>query len=156
MPEFPLYITEGQITNRSTVRNAFNALPSGRYIVKIERRKKRTANQNQYYWGVVVPMVKDGLINAGFDTVRTMDDAHQVLKSLFLKRHFVNPSTGEGIEWIDSTANLQTIQFNSFLEQIWQWASEYLSISIPMPNEQLSFFLAEADHDTNAMIISKV
>lgn len=137
MPEFFFHISSGEITNKRTVRKAFESLDDGSYRAKIESAKKRTLSQNAYYFAVVVPMVKEGLQESGFDQVRTNDDAHLVLKALFLKRHFVNPNTGEAIEWIESTAKLKTVDFNSYLESIWKWGAEYLGIQIPQPNEQL-------------------
>lgn len=85
-------------------------------------------------------MVKDGLREIGYNEVRTNDDAHEVLKHLFLKKNYANESTGEVITVPGSTANLKTYEFNQFLEDIWQWAATYLNIQIPQPNEQTQMF----------------
>lgn len=138
MSESIIHIVNGEITNKITLRQAFNRLKDGRYIVKIDNFNKRSLNQNAYYHGVVVPLVKDGLNEMGYKEIRTNEDAHEVLKSMFLKKQIPNEH-GEFIELNGSTAKLTTVEFMEFKEDIQQWAAEYLGINIPDPNEQLSF-----------------
>lgn len=139
--DFILHIKDSAVLNTVKFNQAFNNLKDGKYLIRIDSFKKRTLNQNAYYHGVVVPMIKHGLNNIGYNEVRTNEDAHEVLKHLFLKRNIVNHNTGEVMATIaGSTANLKTVEFNSFLEDIWQWAKEYLNIHIPAPNEQTVLF----------------
>jgi hypothetical protein len=63
-----------------------------------------------------------------------------VLKLLHLKKQFVSKSTGDVIEFGGSTAELNVPGFNDYIERICRWAAEYLSISIPSPNEQYQEF----------------
>lgn len=140
MKTLSVYLKDGKLTSTAGLAQAFGELRDGAYVVTIESRKKRSGNQNAYYFGVVVPMVTEGLKQAGFDAVRTREDAHLVMKSLFLKHHFTNPDTGEAIEWIGSTKSLKTVEFNLFLEQVWQWAASYLNLVIPSPNEQMKMW----------------
>jgi hypothetical protein len=135
MSERVLFIEEGRIRNPADIRKQFTELRDGIYLVKISTRKRRGLKQNAYYWGVVCEMVRDGLKDAGYRCINTTDDAHEVTKSLFLKHRLVNEETGEVIETIGSTATLTTIEFNQYIEEIIQWAAEYLSIQIPLPNE---------------------
>lgn len=128
--------------NGSWVRNTLwkehcNQLPDGRYEVRIKSTKSRSINQNQYYWSVVVPMVYDGLRAAGFDAVRNKEDAHTILKSLFLK--VTEERNGVKIEKVLSTTELTTIGFSEYLMNIFTWAFDYLNISIPEPNQELTF-----------------
>jgi hypothetical protein len=152
MPDFILHIKDGSITNKPVVRKTFDELKDGKYLVKIDAFKKRTLNQNAYYHGVVVPMVKDGLREMGYNEIKTNEQAHDVLKELFLKKMITNEKTGEQIPITGSTADLKTVEFNMFLEDVWQWASEYLNIVIPAPNEQLIMFAAY-DYDLKTTII---
>ena len=140
MLEFIAHIKDSKITNKKTVREKFDSLTDGRYLITIKSVKHRTLPQNAYYWGVVVPMVFSGLRDAGFNDVKTKDDAHSIMKHLFLKRKIVNQVNDDCIEIEGSTAELKTVEFNTYLEEIWQWAAEYLGISIPQPNEQLVIF----------------
>lgn len=132
-----IHITHNQITNKQVIRKAFEELKDGRYLVSIENGNNRTSPQNRYYWGCCLPLVKEGLQGIGYREVKTNEDAHEVLKYLFLKKLIPNEETGEAIEILGSTAKLTTVEFNEYIDQIVQWGAEYLNIQIPLPNEQL-------------------
>lgn len=134
------HIRDGQITNKSVVRKMFEALQEGRYKLTVEKSNKRSLNQNDYYWMILTDYVQPALYSEGWREIKTKDDAHDFVRSLFLKVKIINEVTGDTIERIKSTTELTTVQFNEYLEEIWQWSSEYLSIAIPSPNEQLQFF----------------
>ena len=140
MQEFIIHIEQGKLTNPKVFRKNIDELKDGAYLVQIKIRKQRSLNQNAYYWGVVVDMVKDGLVNIGYDEIREADQVHELLKSMFLKKQMVNHNTGEVIEIPGSTAGLSTIDFNSFIDDVAKWCSEYLGFALPMPNEQTSIF----------------
>jgi len=131
-----VHIQDGAIVNKITVRNAFAGLQDGRYLMELKKSNKRSLNQNAFYHGVVVPLVKDGLRDAGYNDVRTNEDAHEVIKYLFLKKKLAN-GTGGFIELLGSTATLSTVEFMDLISSIQQWALEYMNIDIPSPNEQL-------------------
>lgn len=137
MIEFLLYISDHKIKNERSVAKSFGQLSDGKYMVKITRANQRSLQQNKFYWAVCVPMVKDGLRDMGYDAVRTESDAHEVLKALFLKTHFVNEKTGEAIEYVCSTTKLSTVLFMDYIESIIRWAAEYLNVQIPFPGEQV-------------------
>lgn len=141
MKETIIYKSNNEVTNLKVVIGLLNSLPDGRFLLTTKNINKRSLPQNQYYWGCVVPMVKDGLVNIGYSEVKTNEDAHEILKHLFLKRKIVNQNTEEVIEIAGSTAELQTQEFNNFLEEVWRWASEYLGINIPEPSEQSKLFV---------------
>ena len=154
-----VHIQHGAIVNRSTVRNAFADLKDGRYLMELKKSNTRSLNQNAYYHGIVVPLVKDGLRTAGYNDVRTNEDAHEVLKYLFLKKKIPNQHA-EFVELIGSTASLTTVEFMEYIAAIQQWATEYLNITIPDPNQQLDFFpdsalLASHDNEVGATVIEK-
>lgn len=132
-----VHITHNEITNKKVIRKAFEDLKDGRYQVTIESNKNRSENQNKYYWGALLPIVKDGLRDMGYNEVKTNEDAHEVLKYLFLKKRIPNEETGEVIELLGTTTKLSTVEFNEYIDQIIQWGVEYLNIQIPLPNEQL-------------------
>lgn len=137
MIETILHITNGELKNQSSFRKSIAGL-NGKYLVKITKANQRSLQQNKFYWAVCVPMVKDGLRNMGYDQVRTESDAHEVLKSLFLKVQLVNENTGEVLtEYVNSTTKLSTVLFMDYIDSIIKWAAEYLGIQIPFPNEQM-------------------
>jgi hypothetical protein len=145
MTEFILYIKDDAITNKPVVRKNFTQLRDGKYLVTIKSIKKRSLKQNAYYWSVCVPMVLQGLRDVGYNDVKTNEDAHEVMKRLFLQKKFTNEKTGEEITLAGNSSDLKTVEFNTYLEDIWQWAAEYLNIQIPQPNEQLIMFNGEDD-----------
>lgn len=132
---------DGEIVNKKAVRMAWESTPpDGKFIMKIEDKNKRSLPQNAYYWSCVVPLVKDGLRDLGYDDVKSEEDAHEVMKHLFLKHQIGNKNTGEVIELTRSTTSLTKEMFNQFLEDVWKWAAEYLGINIPNPGEQITIF----------------
>ena len=118
-----------------------NVIPiaDGRYYVSIKKKNARTNNQNRYWWGGVLPLIKQGLKDAGYNEVKTNEDAHEVVKALFLKKHISN-GDGVALEMSGSTTELSTIEFNELIANIQQWAAEFLNVIIPDPNTQVSIW----------------
>lgn len=81
-------------------------------------------------------MVFDGLRNAGFDEVKDNEDAKTVIKALFLKKKITNGM--ETFEIVQDTHKLTTLEMADFIDEVIMWAAQYLSITIPAPNTQLS------------------
>jgi len=109
----------------------------GEYVITIEKLKsKRSLAQNSYYWGVVVPLVKYGLTDAGWRY--TTDQVHEDLKRDFNIVEIVNERSGEIRRSIGSTTEMSKSEMMDYFAKITQWAAEYLSIQIPQPNEQLT------------------
>ncbi|RYZ34447.1 MAG: hypothetical protein EOP49_34525 [Sphingobacteriales bacterium] len=103
-----------------------------------EKKKKRSNNQNSYYWGIMVPMVRRAINDLGHHL--SEEDTHEFLKSRFNAQQ-IELTEGHYIDIPASTKGLTTIEFNEYKERIQQFASEMLGIYIPDPNEQteLSF-----------------
>lgn len=137
MSEYFIHIKESKVSNRQVLQKAFTGLNDGCYLVKVDKANKRSLNQNAYYHGVVVPLVMEGLKDIGYNEIKTLSDAHECLKYLFLKKQIPNESTGEVIEILGSTAKLTTTEFNLFIDQVIRWAAEYLNVQILLPNEQM-------------------
>ena len=89
------------------------------------RRKRRTQEQNAYYWGVVIRMIAE---ECGYRTAEEQQGVHNALREMFL------PRKGK-LQIASSTATLDTVQFTDYIEQVRQWAAEELGIYIPDPNE---------------------
>jgi ribosomal protein L39E len=92
-----------------------------------EDRDNRSNNQNKYYWGVVIKTLSD---ETGF----TPDEMHEVLKRKFLKYCKALPN-GEQVEVTESTTDLDTKEFEEYMEQIRRFAIQELDILILLPNE---------------------
>ena len=138
MHEIFIHIEQKGIVNYTAWNDFLKEIKEhdGHYLVKVEPRKKRTLSQNSYYWGVVIPIIKDGLREAGFDDVKTAKDVHEILKATFLKKQIPNHKTGEFLEVTGNTSGLSTKEFNAFIEEVGKWAAEYLNVYIPAPGQQ--------------------
>ena len=105
-------------------------------IVIRKKKKKRSNRQNSYYHSIVIPIVLDGLIDAGYERKELNSEVvHEFLRKTFLKKVITNDS-GEFIEVIHHTSELSTVEMMEYIADIQQWASEFLNIIIPNPNEQ--------------------
>lgn len=125
---------------RSTVLSDIAQMRDGEYVMTIERkRRKRSLMQNSYYWGVVVPLVKEGLLDVGYRM--TTEAVHEFLKGQFAIIEVVNERTGEVLKSIGSTSEMTTSKMMDYFAEITQWAAEYLNVQIPQPNEQLKIEL---------------
>ncbi len=104
-----------------------------RFSVK-KYRAKRSDRQNRFYWPVFVQPFYEWLKDAGFDEVRTADDAHEMLKYRFLTVDIIDKSTGESIgTTVRSTATLDTKEFNEYLDRCAQFLAEFCGIVVPEP-----------------------
>lgn len=124
--------------NRGRISEAVKHFEGKDVIVTIERkRNKRSDNQNRYYWGVVVPLVADGIKNTWGDPV-SHETAHELLKSQFLFWEKVSEYSGEIMRLPKSTTECTTTELEEYMEQCRQFAFEWFGVTIPMPNEQLT------------------
>lgn len=124
------------IVYRSRFLENLKLLRDGHYRVIVERiYKKRSNPQNAYLWGVVYPLILQGLKDLGYELV-TPEQVHELMKFKFLQTEIANKD-GEYIETIRSTTELTTTEFMDYLAEIWTWSKEYLNIYIPEPNEKM-------------------
>jgi len=100
------------------------------------RGNKRSNKQNAYYWGVVISMVTDRLVELGndFDEERT----HEFLKTRFNSEQ-IELKDGHYIDVARSTTEMNTNDFIAYIEKIQQFGVSMLDIYIPDPNEQQEF-----------------
>jgi hypothetical protein len=121
----------------NALRDYLNELPEGKYKIVVQKADKRSNDQNSYYWQILELYVYPGLYDLGWRQIKSKEDAHDFMREMFLKTKEINNETGEERMRIKSTTELTKMQFSEYLQEIWQWAAEYLSITIPAPNEQL-------------------
>ena len=142
--EFFANIKNGALTN-------VIPLADGRYFVTIKKKNNRSLPQNAYYHGCIVPEIKRGMYEIGYDEIST-NEVHEFLKAKFLQKETVNKNTGEVLLVPGSTASLTTIEFNEFIEKCQKFAAEYLGIVIADPGQQ-SVIFAEYDNNLKATIV---
>lgn len=104
--------------------------------ITVERkRKKRSLNQNAYYWGIVIPLIRKVLEEYGNEV--DDEETHS-----FLKEHVgkltgsVVDSVGRRVAITKSSASLSTAEFENYLLRVTAWAAQE-GIIIPSPNEHL-------------------
>lgn len=123
-------------SSRQLLNETLERLPLGDYVVTITpNRKTRSNQQNAYLWGIVYPAVLFGLQDAGWEFTNE-EQVHEYCKQSFAAREFINKDTGEVLILPSSTAQMQTAEFNVYVENIKAFALEYLNITIPEPNEE--------------------
>lgn len=126
-----------KIARRSEMDEVLQSFEGKEWQLTIEKKKKsRSLNQNAYYWGVVIPMVRAALHDLGMKLSR--QEVHELLKLKFLKKEIINENTGEVFEYIGGSSELTTTEFMDFIAELQQWSAEYLNIVIPSPNEQVN------------------
>lgn len=136
MIEWVLYKSSGKVKNIKVLASNLNLLPDGKYRVRVDSAKVRSIPLNKYYWGVVVELVYEGLRAQGFDSVRNKNDAHEIMKALFLK--VIEERNGIKIERILSTTELTNTGMQEYLLNISVWSFDYLGVTIHEPNQQLT------------------
>jgi hypothetical protein len=135
-------VKNGSLTrNRNLIKDAIATFDGKQIVIKIEKfKKKRSTQQNRFYYGIVIPIVQNCLKEAGH--IMTNESTHDLIKLKFLKETlFVNENTGEVIERIKSTTELSTSQFMDLLAEINNFTFEYFGVSLPSPNDDLTLKL---------------
>jgi len=124
-----------KMSNKETFIKFATSLNCKEFTISIEkRRSKRSNEQNKYYWGVVVSLMMQGLIDIGY--VMDEETTHDFIKTEFNYKILVNEETGETKKIPISTSNLTKTEFSEMIEKIKIFASEWLGVYIPDPNEQ--------------------
>lgn len=122
--------------NLQTVYEALQLSDDGKYSLTIKPlRKTRTNDQNAWLWGCVYPRVLRGLIDAGWTDFTTVEQVHEFCKARFTKQSSINRDTGEIIEYPASTAKMDTVTFSTYVDNVRDFALEYLNTEIPSPDK---------------------
>lgn len=113
-------------------------LPDGRYFAKIDRKDKRSNQQNRYMH-LMFSMIQKGFYELGYREVKTTEHAKYVMKDMFLSYEIEN-GTGGKMKMVKRTRDLTKEQMAEFIDECIQFAAENLSIVIPAPNEQVKIW----------------
>jgi 6-pyruvoyl-tetrahydropterin synthase len=133
--EVYIQIEGGKIVNKTTFQKALWELKDGRYLVKIEPKKKRTIPQNAYIHAVLFPELANAFKDAGYEGIDAQL-AKDIAKKEFLTRQIVNSETGEVKEYVKDTSKLSTLEMNEFIESVIRYAAVNMNYEIPYPQEQ--------------------
>ena len=130
--------TDGKLTihrKKELIREVGSAFPGKQVTITIQKKKRnRSVFQNAYYWGVVIPLVQQGLIDTGWRVDK--ESTHEFLKTKFNIKELINEDSGEIKTYIGSTTRMTTSEMMDYFAEITQWAAEDLGVQIPEPGEQ--------------------
>ena len=125
--------------NREQIKQAIASFEGKDIIISIDKAKKSRSNQqNSYYWGVCIPLIQSGLKEATGEYFGSDNIHYDILLKMFAPQYeFVNKNTGQILSKQISSSEMNTTQFCEYIMEIQKWASEFLNIDIPNPNEEI-------------------
>ena len=135
-----------RVINHQDLKDFFRSFKTGATLITARDYRKRSNQQNRYYWAVMVPIVRAGLQDLGFDDIEDNEDAHELLKELHLKKSILSRVTGDEIPIAGSTRKLTIFEMNEYIERVARWAAEYLGVFIPSPTQQYAELAEYTDH----------
>lgn len=135
IPKDPLKCGEAKRDLLRRFTGWLNSCKPGLWRIEIcQHRQRRTDRQNRYYWPCfVAPFAKWLTENWGENY--TAEQAHEILKARFLTVEKVDPNTGELFTFIRSTTDLDTVEFNRYLDQCGEFLATYCGFVVPEPSE---------------------
>ena len=98
--------------------------------------KKRSNEQNAYYWAVIVEFWQD-IIHQEWGESKTPNQVHEFLKMNFNTSEVVNEQTGEVLYLPKSTTENSTVEMEEYHQRCRDKAFEMFNVMIPLPNEQM-------------------
>jgi len=120
--------TNGEFEGLEKLREKLKSLQDGKYWIEIkENRPSRSHRQNRYYWGTVLKILSDEI---GY----TPEEMHQIMAAEFLSYEKY------GRRFVQSTTQLNTKEFEEYMENIRRFASVEMSVWIPEPGEDYEVY----------------
>jgi hypothetical protein len=124
-------------TNRKYISDVIKSFDGANIIITIEKRKKkRSNNQNAFYFGIVIPIMMDAFKDA-WGEYYSATEVHEALKAKYCFKEQINTNTGEIIQIPSSTTNFSTIEWEEYIDKIRAFALEWFNTVLPYPNEQI-------------------
>jgi hypothetical protein len=99
---------------------------------------KRSNPQNNYYWGVVNPVLLFEVNEQGNEMTR--DSLHEELLKKFAPKREIKNKSGEFIEIPMRTHEMNKSQMGDFTSDVMRWGAEFWGVNIPEPGEQTEIF----------------
>jgi hypothetical protein len=131
---------EIKMINRKEFEKMIKDNFSGQTIIGEFRlpKKKRSLGQNNFWWGINIPEIIEGLVEAGYDRYTLNPRAvNSMLERMFLT--FDMPSSEYAGEYITITKEakyLSTKEWMEFMDNVHKWSGEFLGITLSIPLEQ--------------------
>ena len=121
------------INNKQDKQNLFNYLKEldNDYIVSVKKQRNNRSNmQNNYYWACIVQPL-------GSELGYFPDEMHDTLKIKFSSEwQSIEINDKQiGLQTVNSTARMNTKDFEVYVDQIRIWALTELGVRLMLPNE---------------------
>ena len=127
--------------NRNTVLEAIKSFNGSDVVITIDKvKKKRSNNQNAFYWGVLIPLMQQGAKDTWGESW-SVDKAHKHLSKLFVFHESVNIKTGLITKTPKSTTELTTTDWEVYVTEIRIYLLENFDIDAPEPNQEITLKL---------------
>jgi hypothetical protein len=127
--------------NRNIVLDAINSFEGKDLLITFEKvGKKRSNNQNAYYWGVLIPILQSCIKNS-WGEIWSKEKTHDFCKMQFNFIERINESTGEILRVPKSTTENTTTAQEELHIEIRNFISEWFDVNVPLPNENLTLEL---------------
>jgi len=127
--------------NRNIVLDAINSFEGKDLLITFEKvSKKRSNNQNAYYWGVLIPILQN-CFREHWGEIWSKEKAHGFCKMQFNFIEKVNESTGEIVRVPKSTTENTTSAQEELHIEIRNFIFEWFDVNVPLPNENISLEL---------------
>lgn len=129
--EPPLVVNLSDLAAKRRLMQKIGSL-SGLHEVSIRPRKKtRSLNANAYYFSAIVLPFREWLREQWGDNSITTEQAHTVLKTQVLgTKEKVIESTGDVIELIPTTHDMDKIDFGNYLDSAAKFLAEFAGIVV--------------------------
>ena len=105
---------------------------------------KRSKEQNGYYWGVIVNIWQDIMIEATGEHFN-IDEMHEFLKQNFNSEDVVCENTGMILRKIKSTTKNTTVDQEDYHQKCRDAAWENFNVEIPLPSKQIEIDFKKDD-----------
>lgn len=124
--------------NSALIKDAVKLFEGANVKLSIRKRyKKRSENQNDFYWGVWVPIFQK-LFMDEWQEFKTPNEVHEILKTACNYDERTNEATGEIFKFPKTTTNLSTYDWeNVFKKRVKQFALDFFNTPLPEPNSQM-------------------
>lgn len=120
--------------DKQLILTAVRGLRGKKRISWCEHRQRRSDRQNRYYWPCFVQPFGDYLRGQGKPHF-TDEMAHAVLKEMFLKVTEVDENTGREFTYTRSTTELNTEEFNHYLDEVAKFLAEDCGFVVADPDQ---------------------
>lgn len=138
--EFYSDIRDGRLQSNISkqIKDFLPSLENKRVVIKIDKVKSNRSLAQNSYLHLLFTMFKDALNELGNNY--TMEEVKELCKAKFSLIDVVNESTGECIgQRIKGTHEMGKVEMCEFVEKIIIWAASYFNITLPYPNENVTF-----------------